>query len=163
MTAARKPCAWHAAALEFGQKNKSFMAIDPRSNPKAWSAWRDYFRWLNWAPHWFVQVERLHDEKHDSEASWTAPIDHPDKFTLTFQPMKGPPPVFPLTIAKPPIGALAGHVDRLRAEGKLTYDDPERDLRKPWWQRLTRSSAQANLDRLEREATQQLAHDEAAE
>ena len=170
MTATRKPNDWLEQACEFGKAHESFVALSPRLNPKSWEAWRNYFRWLNWAPYWFVEVERKHNESRDATASWTAPCDHPDQFTVDFQPVHGPPPVFPMTI---PTSVLAlpaheriAHIKRMRDQGRLTFHSPEVDLRKPWFQTLTPAAAQANLDRLEAEAIQhhqQTNHDEAAE
>lgn len=87
-TAVKKtnPNPWLDAAREFGLANDSFVALDPRTNPKSWAAWREYFRWLSWTPFWFAEVERLHEVSAESKASWTAPIDHPDKFTCQFRP-----------------------------------------------------------------------------
>lgn len=46
------------------------------------------------------------------------------------------------------------HVDALRAEGKLAFGDPVADMRKPWWETLTETSANEALARYEREAQQ---------
>jgi hypothetical protein len=95
------PNPWLNAAAEFGKLNDSFVALNPRTNPKSWEAWRNYFRWLDWVPYWFIEVERLHESNPESAASWTAPIDHPDKFTDRFAPAKNPlAPRFPLEHVK---------------------------------------------------------------
>lgn len=126
---ARKPNPWLEEALKFGRANDSFEALDPRANPKSWAAWRDYFRWLNWAPRWFLEVERQHDANPTSTATWTAPIDHPSKFTLKFTPAKGLRPIFPLIQIKLSDDQTtpqerAEHVARLRAQGRLSFGLP---------------------------------------
>lgn len=49
------------------------------------------------------------------------------------------------------------HVERLRKTGQLLGQGPEADLRLPWWQRL---DPKTTLERYEREAQQELAHDD---
>lgn len=150
MSSARKPCPWHTEALKFAQVGKTFVALSPRENPKAWAAWRDYFRWLNWAPFWFIEVERKHDEDRGSPTSWTAPIDHPDRFTVRFEPVKGPPPMFPLTMTKRsgPPGPAPGHIQRMRERGALTFKSAgESKQDKHWFRDMPQSAAQAFLDK----------------
>lgn len=41
-----------------------------------------------------------------------------------------------------------------RVPGKLTFGDPVADLRKPWWETMTETSANETLARYDREAQQ---------
>jgi hypothetical protein len=124
---ARKPNPWLEDALKFGRAHDGFTALDPRTNPKSWTAWRDYFRWLNWVPAWFIEVERQHCIDRASPATWTAPVDHPDKFTPKFTQCKGPPPEFPMTRVRPAVFETKErieHVKELRARGALSFGLP---------------------------------------
>lgn len=154
-----KPDAWHAAALEFGKLNDTFVALSPRANPVSWQAWRNYFRWMNWAPYWFVQVEREHAEyPEQSNKTWTAPIDHPDKFTVRFEPAKTSTPVFPLENVRDPrdyqltAPERAAVIDKLRAAGKLAFDHERHQREVPWLEQLSKSAAEETLERYRREA-----------
>lgn len=90
---------WHTPAAKFAKEHDSSVAIDPRSNPKTWEAWRNYFRWLNWAPWSFIEVERCYSHSIGNSRcqAWTAPARHPDEFGVSFRPLVGVMrPVFPL-------------------------------------------------------------------
>lgn len=146
MTAARAPNPWLEEAYKFGKLNDSFVPLSPRENPMSWTAWRDYFRWLNWAPSWFIEVERLHALDRSSDKTWTAPVDHPDKFAPRFTQAKGPPPVFPLTQSKPQYGPRQGHIEGLRAQGRLSFGSKDIDgAKRNWFARLTMDEAKRNL------------------
>jgi hypothetical protein len=160
MSSPRPPNPWLEAAFEFGRAKKSFVAIDPRTNPKSWSAWRDYFRWLNWAPFWFLEVERKHDQDRESSATWTAPIEHPDSFTVAFKPVHGHPPRFPLTVPKQEVqqstAQRVAHVTRVLGRKLGARDTGER--KQPGW--ITPAQAAEILARHEREANQNQTLDE---
>jgi hypothetical protein len=145
---ARQPNLWLEDAMKFGKTNDSFVALSPRENPISWAAWRDYFRWLNWAPHWFLEVERFHVIDKGSDKTWTAPCDHPDKFKCQFKQSSGPPPVFPLTAPKPIFaGQRVGHIEELRARGLLTFDQQvDKTDRRSWFQKLSYEAAKRNLE-----------------
>lgn len=63
-------------------------------------------------------------------------------------------------LPKGPAETRAAHIDRLRADGKLTFSSNNSGREMPWFERLTKAEAQATLDRYEREAKENLAHDE---
>lgn len=127
MTASRKDCEWHKAALKWGQQHDSFEAFDPRTNPGTWAKWRNYFRAMNWAPYWFLEVERLHDMDPTSHKSWTAPTRNPDDLKVSFKIVAGPRVVFPLEETKKFRDAMKastleqrrGHVARVMGNRKL--------------------------------------------
>ena len=157
-----KPDAWHAAALEFGKLDDTFVALSPRTNPVSWQAWRNYFRWMNWAPSIFLEAEREHAEfRETATKTWTAPVDHPDKFTVRFEPAKADTPVFPLENVRDPreyqmtLPERQAVIAKLRAAGKMTFDTEKHERDVPWFQRMSKSAAEETLDRYRREASRE--------
>ena len=136
MTAAKKPCPWHKEALAFGQQKNTWDMINPHKNPATWAKWRDYFRWLNWAPYWFLEVERQHDINPDCQKSWTAPITDPDDFKINFKPAHGPTPRFPMEETKRFRDAMhsttreerQAHIDRVMGARRLPPNLPRGSL-----------------------------------
>ena len=159
---------WHQEALEFGKAHNSFVELHPSKNPVSWQKWRDYFLWLNWVPKWFLEVETRNATAVANGAigneTWTAPIANPDEFTVKFKPVStGPMPEIAklrkiIGRAEPANYVFSeeermAHIDRLRAAGCLTFGSADADKREiPWFQKLSRFEALANLARYRRDA-----------
>lgn len=143
---------WHAKALEFGKVGDKFIDLRPNETPQSWTAWRDYFKWLNWAPYWFLEVERMHLVDPACTKTWTAPCDNPDEFKVRFRPRPGSAPEFPLqSKARPGDYILTteqrqSYIKQMRGKGHLSFGGGERrESDKSWFQRMSRRQADQYL------------------